>query len=61
MKPSFFIPLLLAVASISATAMLFLDKPHKSTLRRVAPPSPIEIKWGEGTEAGTPEAATQGQ
>lgn len=59
MKPRFLIPLLLFAASISTASMLFLDSPPKSSIKRVVPELPIEIKWGEGSEAGTPEAATQ--
>ena len=59
MKPRFLIPLLVFTASISTASMLFLDKTPKSSIKRVMPESPIEIKWGEGSEAGTPEAAAQ--
>lgn len=55
MKPSFIIALLLSITSFSTAAMLFLDAPRKSSIKRVIPPFPIEIKWGEGSEAGVPE------
>lgn len=57
MKPSFIIALLLSITSFSTAAMLFLDAPRKSSIKRVIPQFPIEIKWGEGSEAGVPEAA----
>lgn len=57
MKPRFLIPLLVFVASISTASMLFLDTPPKSSIKRAVPESLIEIKWGEGSEAGTPAAA----
>jgi hypothetical protein len=59
MKPSLMIALLLSITSFSTAAMLFLDSPRTSTLTRVMPQSPLEIKWGEGSEAGVPEATSQ--
>ncbi len=59
MKPSFVIALLLSITSISTDAILFLDTPRKSSIQRVIPSFPVEIKWGEGSEAGVPEAALQ--
>ena len=53
----FTIALLLTVASISSAAMIFWDKPTKSSLKRFELPSAIEIKWGEGSEAGVPDGA----
>jgi hypothetical protein len=53
------IALLLSITSFSTAAMLFLDSPRTSTLTRVMPQSPLEIKWGEGSEAGVPEATSQ--
>lgn len=57
MRPTFIIALLASVASISTAAMLFLDVPSKASQKRTAPPSSVEIKWGEGSEAGVPDAA----
>jgi len=59
MKPSFIIALLLSIASFSTMAMLFWDDAPKSGSKKTAPPSSVEIKWGEGSEAGVPEAAIQ--
>jgi len=56
MRPSFFIALLLSIASISTTAALFWNSSAKPSNQRTAPPSSVEIKWGEGSEAGTPDA-----
>jgi hypothetical protein len=57
MKPSFIIALILSVSSFSTAAMLFWDSPAKSSSKRTTPPSLIEIKWGEGSEAGVPDTA----
>lgn len=57
MRPRFIVALLLSIASISTAAMLFWDVPTKSPSLRNALQSPIEIKWGEGSEAGVPEGA----
>ena len=59
MRPRILIATLLAIASISSAAVLFLDKSDKSTIKRNEPQNSIEIKWGEGSEAGVPEAALQ--
>ena len=56
MRPRLLVATLLAIASICSAAVLFLDKPDKSTIKRNEPQSSIEIKWGEGSEAGVPEA-----
>lgn len=58
MRSRLIIALMLSIASISTASILFLDGPSKSSSKRVLPPSSIEIKWGEGSEAGVPEAAT---
>ena len=57
MGPRFTIALFLTVASISSAAMIFWDKPNKSSLKRLELPNAIEIKWGEGSEAGVPDGA----
>lgn len=57
MRPGFFIILLLSIASISTASMLFWDQPKPSFSLRATPHLPITIKWGEGSEAGVPDAA----
>jgi len=57
MRPRFIIALLLSIASISTASILFWDTPTKSSSTRNTLQSPIDIKWGEGSEAGVPEAA----
>ena len=57
MKPGVIIALLLSITSFSTAAMLFLDAPRKSSIKRFTPLAPIEIKWGEGSEAGVPETS----
>jgi hypothetical protein len=56
MRPSFIIAVLLSMASMGAAAMLFWRELPKTAPQRTAPPS-VEIKWGEGSEAGVPDAA----
>lgn len=56
MGPRFTLALALTVISISSAAMIFLDKPAKSSFKRLELLHPIEIKWGEGSEAGTPDS-----
>lgn len=56
MRPRMLIATLLAIASISSAAVLFLEKSDKSAIKRIEPQNAIEIKWGEGSEAGVPEA-----
>jgi hypothetical protein len=56
MRPRILVAMLLAIGSISSAAVLFLDKSDKSTIKRNGPQYSIEIKWGEGSEAGVPEA-----
>lgn len=58
MKPRFIIALVVSIASISSASILFLDTPPKSLAKGIGAPSTVEIKWGEGSEAGVPEAAT---
>lgn len=57
MKHRFMIGLVLCIASISSASILFLDSPSKPSAKGVGTPSTVEIKWGEGSEAGVPEAA----
>jgi hypothetical protein len=49
MKPSLIIALVLSISSFSSAAMLFWDNAHKTTSKKMTPPSSIEIKWGEGS------------
>jgi len=58
MKPRLIIALMLSIASISTASILFLDAPSKSSIKRATSQPTIEIKWGEGSEAGVPEEAT---
>lgn len=57
MKPRFILIALLSIASISSASMLFLDSPKKPSILRGTSANTIDIKWGEGSEAGTPDAA----
>jgi hypothetical protein len=57
MKPRFIMASVVSIASISSASMLFLDNPSKSSAKAVVTQSSVEIKWGEGSEAGVPEAA----
>lgn len=57
MKPRFIIALVVSIASISSASILFLDSPSKSVAKVVGTTPTVEIKWGEGSEAGVPEAA----
>ncbi|BDU57100.1 hypothetical protein LMORI2_00820 [Limnohabitans sp. MORI2] len=59
MKPRILIAIFFTLASISSAAMLFLDKPNKSLRRANELANTIEIKWGEGSEAGVPEILTK--
>lgn len=56
MKPRFILLALLSVASISSASILFLDRPAKLSNLRSAVPTSVDFKWGEGSEAGAPEA-----
>lgn len=58
MNPRLIIALLASVASISAASILFLHAPSHAFSKRSAPQPTIEVKWGEGSEAGVPEPAT---
>lgn len=58
MRPRLIIALMLSIASISTASILFLDRPSNSSTKRATSLPSIEIKWGEGSEAGVPEAAT---
>jgi hypothetical protein len=57
MRPSFIIALLLSIGSFSTAAMLFWDDASKTSNPKTAPQSSVEIKWGEGSEAGVPDTA----
>lgn len=57
MKPKFIIMLVVSIASISTASVLFLDAPSKYAQQKKTAPSSIEIKWGEGSEAGVPSSA----
>ena len=57
MKPRLILVVLLLIASISSASMLFLESPKRSSVLRSTSPNLIDIKWGEGSEAGTPDAA----
>jgi hypothetical protein len=46
---------LLSIASFSTAAVLFLDTAPKTSSARTTPQSPVEMKWGEGSEAGVPD------
>jgi hypothetical protein len=59
MKPRFILAVFLSVASLSSASILFLDRPQKSSILRGSSPTSIAIKWGEGSEAGTPDLATR--
>jgi hypothetical protein len=56
MRPSFIIVVLLSVASICSATLLFWNEAPKSSSKRTTAPSAVEIKWGEGSEAGSPDA-----
>lgn len=56
MKPALIIALvLLSMASIATASLLFLNEKPKSSISKNNPPATIDIKWGEGSEAGTPD------
>jgi hypothetical protein len=55
MRLFFIIGLLLSIASISAAAKLFLDGPPKSSSKQAVPQNSVDMKWGEGQEAGSPD------
>ena len=57
MNPRLIIALLASVASISTASILFLDAPSHVSSQRSAPQPTIEMKWGDGSEAGVPEQA----
>jgi hypothetical protein len=57
MKPRLIVALLLSIASICTASMLFLDSPPQASRVRSSPSTSIDIKWGEGSEAGTPDTA----
>jgi hypothetical protein len=49
MKHSFILAFILCVSSFITTGMLFWDGAPKSKSKKTAPPTAIEIKWGEGS------------
>lgn len=57
MKPRLLIALLASIASISTASILFLDGSSRPQTKGAGGQTAIEIKWGEGSEAGVPEAA----
>jgi hypothetical protein len=57
MKPSLIIALVLSITSLSTTGMLFWDRAPKSSRVKTATSPSIEMKWGEGSEAGVPDTA----
>ena len=57
MKSSLIIALLLFIASVSTASMLFWDGAPKASSKKTTPQSSVEIKWGEGSEAGVPDYA----
>lgn len=58
MKPSLIIALVLSLASISSASILFLDGASKTSSKPIGSQPTIEMKWGEGSEAGVPAGAT---
>ena len=58
MKPRHIIISAVSIATIFATAVIFLDTPSDYSKPKFKAPPSIEIKWGEGSEAGVPSAAT---
>ena len=48
MKPSWILAGLIAIANISTASMLFLNDLPSAVLKKMAPTSAIEIKWGDG-------------
>jgi len=56
MKPRFILVMLLSIASISSASILFLDSPKKVSRLRSTSPNVFDIPWGEGSEAGSPDA-----
>jgi hypothetical protein len=59
MKLSFIIAVLLSITSISSAAILFWHTAPQSSAKKFTPQSSIEIKWGEGSEAGSPASTTR--
>jgi hypothetical protein len=59
MTPSLIIMLVVSIASISTASVVFLDAPSRYAQKKRATSSSIEIKWGEGSEAGVPDSAAK--
>lgn len=58
MKPASIITLvLLSITSMSTASILFLDGPRKLSVQKSTQQPAVDIKWGEGSEAGTPDNA----
>ena len=57
MKPNFVVMIVVSIASISTASVLFLDASPRPSHKSSATSSTVEIKWGEGSEAGVPSAA----
>lgn len=54
----FLASIFLSIAGICTASVLILKGSPKVSSQKVAKPAPtIEIKWGEGSEAGVPDAA----
>jgi hypothetical protein len=53
MKLSVIIAVLLSITSLSSAAILFWDTSPQLIAKKFVPESSIEIKWGEGSEAGS--------
>jgi len=57
----FAIAMLLCIANFSTAAVLFSSIYSTSPARKNAPLRSVDIKWGEGSEVGTPSSATHNQ
>lgn len=54
----FAIAITLFIASLITTVVLFSGISTKSHTRKITPPHSIDIKWGEGSEAGVPDSTS---
>ena len=57
MKTRFIVALLLVLATLMTAAILFSGRSANVPVKHSTPPPTIDIKWGEGSEAGTPDGA----
>jgi hypothetical protein len=57
MRPGFIIAVALSIASICSASMLFLDGSSKSPNKTLGSLPTVDMKWGEGSEAGVPATA----